>query len=194
VPGLATVVVDDNLQPVAPGEIGELCVSGPQTTLGYWQDDAKTSERFIWLPVSAHETRRFYRTGDRVTCMNTGDYAFIGRNDHQVKVLGHRVELGEIEAALCADPQVDQAVAFGWPIEDGSAKGTVGFVSGSDVDTATLKRALVGRLPAYMIPQQLHVLEEMPLNANGKIDRKALRARLKEVTGPTNCDENVPRV
>jgi amino acid adenylation domain-containing protein len=179
-PGLAAVVVDDNLQPVVHGEIGELCVSGPQTTPGYWQDDAKTSERFIWLPVSAHEGRRFYRTGDRVTCLDTGDYAFLGRNDDQVKVLGHRVELGEIEAALCADSHVNQAVAFGWPIEDGSAKGTVGFVSGTGVDTVTLIQALVGRLPAYMIPQRLHVLEEMPLNANGKIDRKALRTRLED--------------
>jgi amino acid adenylation domain-containing protein len=194
VPGLAAVVVDDNLQPVAPGEIGELCVSGPQTTPGYWQDDAKTSERFIWLSVSTHEVRRFYRTGDHVIRLDTGDYAFLGRHDDQVKVLGHRVELGEIEAALCSDSRVNQAVAFGWPIEDGSAKGTVGFVSGTGIDTVTLIQELVGRLPAYMIPEQLHVLEEMPLNANGKIDRKALRARLEEVTGLPTRKENAPTI
>src|SRR5438309_767794 len=123
------MIVDDELQPVAQGAEGELCVSGPQTTPGYWKDPSRTAERFVSLPVSGLESRRFYRTGDRVSRLEGGEYVFIGRTDHQIKVLGHRVELGEVEAALRADRRVTEAIAIGWPVEQGSAKGVVAFVS-----------------------------------------------------------------
>ena len=179
--GLTAVVLDDQLHPVAPGEAGELCVSGPQTTPGYWNAPDKTAERYVHLPVSKFETWRFYRTGDRVQQLPDGDYVYIGRTDHQIKVLGHRVELGEIEAVLRTDTRVGQVAALGWPLEDnGAALGVVAFVSGAGIDTQTLRSDAAQKLPAYMVPKDIYVLEEMPLNANGKVDRLALRRRLEQ--------------
>lgn len=146
---------------------GELCVCGPQTCPGYWRDEEKTRERFF-----TEDGIRFYRTGDRVKRLETGDYLHLGRTDFQVKVLGHRVELGEIEAALRRGGAVD-AVAFGWPIEGGSAQAIVAFVTGEVAAEALLGSARA-RLPAYMVPREIRPLEMMPLNENGKIDRKAL--------------------
>ena len=151
---------------------GELCVCGPQTCPGYWRDEEKTVERFF-----TEDGIRFYRTGDRVKRLDTGDYLHLGRVDFQIKVLGHRVELGEVEAALRSGGAVD-AVAFGWPVEDGSAQGVVAFVTG-DVEAEALLESARARLPAYMAPGEIRTLETMPLNANGKIDRKALQDVLK---------------
>ena len=114
--GLTAVVVDDALRPVAPGEPGELCVSGPQTVPGYWNAPDKTVERFVTLQIDGTQTDRFYRTGDRVRQLPGGEYVYLGRIDHQVKVLGHRVELSEIEAVLSRNSGVTQAVAIGWPV------------------------------------------------------------------------------
>jgi amino acid adenylation domain-containing protein len=177
-PGLASLVVDEELRPVGQGGEGELLVSGPQTTPGYWKDPQRTAERFPWIAVSDVDTRRFYRTGDRVACLDGGDYVFIGRTDHQIKVLGHRVELGEIEAALRSDARVAEAVAIGWPVEQGSAQGVVAFVTGNGVDVAALEKLAREVLPPWSVPQRILVSEQMPLNANGKIDRRALASTL----------------
>ena len=178
-PGLAVMIVDDNLTPVKDGEAGELCVNGPQTTPGYWRDPAKTAERYVQLPVSADQTRRFYRTGDRVVRHASGEYIFLGRADTQIKVLGHRVELGEVEAAVRQHPGVEHAVAFGWPITDGSADGIIVFVSGDSLDAGRLVELSKASLPPYAVPQQVLVVGQMPLNANGKVDRRALQERLE---------------
>jgi acyl-coenzyme A synthetase/AMP-(fatty) acid ligase len=177
--GLGAILVDDALKPVPEGEPGELCVCGPQTVPGYWRDPARTVERFVHLPVSPYEQRRFYRTGDRVVQLRDGAYAYFGRTDHQIKVLGFRVELGEIEAVLALGAGVSQTAAVGWPIEDSHATGIVGFVAGSSVDSAALLAAAQARLPSYMVPKEIVVLEEFPLNVNGKIDRNELMARLR---------------
>jgi amino acid adenylation domain-containing protein len=177
-PGLAALVVDESLAPVPMGEIGELLVSGPQTTPGYWRDPKKTAERYIHLPISRTEYRRFYRTGDRVRRIETGDYIYFGRTDHQLKILGHRIELGEIESALRRNPAVEHAIACGWPIIDGSAEGIVGFVSGNSLDPAALINKLKSQIPPYAVPKRIFVLSEMPLNNNGKVDRRALQERL----------------
>lgn len=178
-PGLGAMVVDDSLQPVHENELGELCVCGPQTTPGYWKDPKRTAERFVMLPSDAPVQHRFYRTGDRVRKLNSGDYVYLGRTDHQIKVLGHRVELGEIEAALQTDTRVVQAVAIGWPVQDGSAGGIVAFVSGTDISTEQLRDATRRQLPAYAVPSAIHWVETMPLNANGKVDRLALQKNLE---------------
>lgn len=182
-PGLGAVLVDDDLKPVAEGEAGELCVTGPQTTPGYWRDPAKTAERYVNLPVSAYETRRFYRTGDRVQRLPAGEYVFLGRADSQIKVLGHRIELGEIEAALRKHPTVEHAIAVGWPMNAGSADGIVAFVSGDSVDTTALITLAKSSLPPYAVPQQVRIIEQMPLNANGKVDRRALQESLTAASG-----------
>ncbi len=174
-PGLGALVLDDKLQPVEGEEPGELCVSGPQTVPGYWQDEARTAERFITVPVSPSTALRAYRTGDRVARLKTGDYVYLGRVDHQIKVLGHRVELGEIEAALRRDPAVVEAIAVGWPMEEGTAQGIVAFVSGAGIEPARLLESARSTLPDYMAPREIRIMDTMPLNPNGKIDRNALR-------------------
>ena len=174
-PALTAAVLDTGLTDVSPGEPGELCIAGPQTSPGYWRDSTKTSERFIELPGG-----RFYRTGDRVICLPNGEFACLGRVDQQIKVLGFRVELGEIEAVMQKDPRVVQAVAIGWPIVEGSAQSIVAFVTGKDVDAESLLAACRRSLSDYMVPSSVHVLADMPLNANGKVDRNALQRRLDE--------------
>jgi len=188
--GLGAMLVDEALQPVAQGEAGELCVCGPQTVPGYWQDPVKTAERFVQLPISPFEQRRFYRTGDRVVALRDGSYAYVGRTDHQIKVLGFRVELGEIEAALALGRGVLQSACVGWPLEDSRATGIVAFITGPGADTAALLADAQARLPVYMVPKEIVLLEEFPLNANGKIDRNALVAmlRARDAGTPRNAD------
>jgi amino acid adenylation domain-containing protein len=177
-PGLGAMIIDQDLRPLLAGEVGELVVCGPQTTPGYWQDEGRTRERYIELPVSATTRKRFYRTGDRVARTTSGDYVYIGRTDDQIKVLGFRVELGEIEAVLLQHKGVVQAAAVGWPLEEGRALGVVAFVCGT-IDTPDLLiRTVQAALPDYMVPRQIVVVDEMPLNANGKIDRSRLIATL----------------
>jgi acyl-coenzyme A synthetase/AMP-(fatty) acid ligase len=130
--------------------------------------------------VSRYETRRFYRTGDLVSRLPNGEYVLLGRADQQIKVLGHRVELGEIEAVLRSHPGVEHAVAFGWPSAGTTADGIVAFVSGNiDATEALLARAKES-LPPYIVPRQVFIVDEMPFNANGKIDRRVLKDRLAD--------------
>jgi amino acid adenylation domain-containing protein len=176
--GLGVLILDESLQPVADGEAGELCVCGPQTVPGYWKAPAQTEQRFVPVPLPGGLATRFYRTGDRVRRLPEGEYVYLGRTDHQIKVLGHRVELGEIEAVLAREDGVTQAVALGWPVADNTAEGIVAFVCGRRPDAGRLKAAARQALPEYMAPRAVFVLDEMPLNANGKIDRAALLRRL----------------
>ena len=187
--GLAVLVVDGDLRPVAEGETGELCVSGPQTTPGYWRNPEITVQKYVTLPVSEYESRRFYRTGDLVAKLDNGEYVFLGRADHQIKVLGHRVELGEVEAALLSQSGVEHAVACGWPLSSPTAAdGIVAFVTGNDIDTSALLEIAKSQLPPYVVPRQIFLLDEMPLNANGKVDRRALQDRLKSGEFSTLAD------
>jgi amino acid adenylation domain-containing protein len=182
--GNAAVIVDDDLRAVAPGSPGELLVCGPQTAPGYWRDAEKTNERFVRLDGPEFEGLRFYRTGDRVMRLAGGDYVYLGRVDHQLKILGHRVELGEIEAVLRQAAAVDEAVAVGWPVVGAGAEGIAAFLTGSNLDVARIKASAQERLPDYMVPKQIIVVDRMPVNPNGKTDRNALLKRL-ETQGPT---------
>jgi amino acid adenylation domain-containing protein len=173
-PDLGALVVGEDLRPAPAGEVGELLVSGAQTTPGYWRDAVKTQERFVRLDGSRGRRERFYRTGDRVRQLPSGDYVYIGRVDNQIKVLGFRVELGEVEAVLLRDGGAVQAAAVGWPMEDGRALGIVAFVSGSATPPEAMVRLAAAKLPAYMVPSRVVTVDEMPLNANGKIDRHRL--------------------
>lgn len=172
-PGLDALLLDEHLQPLPAGQSGELAVSGPQTSPGYWQDLERTAAAFINLPQG-----RFYRTGDRVDTLPNGEFSYLGRIDHQVKVLGFRVELGEIEAVLRRNPAVVAAVAMGWPVVDGSAQSIVAFAQGENLDVPALLAAARASLSDYMVPATIHCVDNMPLNANGKIDRAALLATL----------------
>jgi amino acid adenylation domain-containing protein len=175
-PGMRALVVDEALREVAPGEAGELLMTGPQLSLGYWQDPEKTAAAFV-VPPGQHEA--WYRTGDRVRRpAGDGPLVYLGRADHQVKIQGYRVELGEIEAVLREEAGVDVAVAVGWPETASGADGVVGFVGAGGADAETVRRAAAARLPSYMAPREVRVVAEFPLNANGKVDRKALLASL----------------
>lgn len=167
------LVVDEHLQEVAPGEAGELLISGPQVTPGYWQDPARTASVFIQVPGRSGV---HYRTGDLVRRpADSGPIVYLGRMDQQIKISGVRIELGEIEQALCELTGAELAVAVGWPLTDSGASGVVAFVAGvSGQDPVALREALKQRLPAVMVPKAIHFMADFPLNVNGKIDRKAL--------------------
>jgi amino acid adenylation domain-containing protein len=153
----------------------ELVVSGPQVVDSYWDDPEATGRAFLTLP----DGRRAYRTGDRVR--RTGPSApleYVGRVDNQIKVLGHRVELEEVEAALRAEARTD-AIAVGWPRTPSGAAGIVAFIANTSLDSAALRRALSAKLPDYMVPRELRLVDTLPLNANGKLDRKAMLAVLE---------------
>jgi len=175
-PDMHAIVVDDELREVPPGESGELLMSGPQVTLGYWRNEAATRRAYVTPP--GRDTV-FYRTGDRVRRpIGHEPMTYVGRVDHQIKVLGHRVELGEVEALLREEPGVDAAVAVGWPVSETGAGAIVAFVTGTAVDPAALRARAKSRLQPYAVPQAVHVLPSLPQTSNGKVDRKALVAIL----------------
>ncbi len=178
-PGLTAVLVDDDLHPVPGGMPGELCLCGAQTSPGYWKDPAKTAERFVKIQAAGLPDETFYRTGDLARQLPNGEYVCLGRTDHQIKVLGFRVELGEIEGVMQTCTGVVQAVAMGWPLSEGTARGIVAFVSGAGVDTAKILNACKASLADYMVPSRIIPMDDMPLNANGKVDRAALKTLLE---------------
>jgi amino acid adenylation domain-containing protein len=175
--GNRPLVVDSALQEVQPGELGELLVAGPQVALGYWREPEKTAAAFV-SPPGREDVH--YRTGDLVRRPLPGrPMTYHGRIDQQVQILGERVELGEVEAALRAEAQVDAVVAIGWPRTETGASGIEAFLGDPEVDVQTVLSALKTRLPAHMVPRRLHLLAELPLNSNGKFDRRALTELLE---------------
>jgi acyl-CoA synthetase (AMP-forming)/AMP-acid ligase II len=159
------------------GEEGELHVRGPTVMKGYWARPDKTAEILVRDPRPDAYGDPVYRTGDLVRLRKDGDYDFLGRRDHQIKSRGYRIELGDIEAALNAHPSLAEAVAVAVPHEEwGTA--IVACVSAKDGETVTvtqLKRHLVSRIPRYMIPAKIEVLDRLPRTPNGKIDRQKLQ-------------------
>jgi amino acid adenylation domain-containing protein len=155
---------------------GELCVRGPQRFPGYL-DPADDTGRFLPADFTAGaETQgRWYRTGDRVAWQD-GVLVFLGRTDHQVKIRGHRIELGEVEAALRKLPGVRDATVLVVPAEDHPELAAA--VSGVECVPERLYSALAGCLPHYMLPNRITVLDELPHNTNGKVDRRALLSAL----------------
>jgi amino acid adenylation domain-containing protein len=169
-------IVDAGLQPVPRGVAGELLLGGLALARGYWGRPALTAERFVASP-SALAGERAYRTGDLVRWNEHGEIEYLGRLDHQVKIRGFRVELGEIEAALLAVPGLREAVVVADSAEVGSR--LVAYLAGEGAalqDLAALKAQLGRSLPDYMVPSLFVRLDALPLNSNGKVDRKALPA------------------
>lgn len=173
------VVVDENLRPVGPQQIGELCLSGSQVTSGYFGDPTKTSEKYVSIIELGDDT--WYRTGDVVRQDADGCLHFYGRLDFQAKVLGHRIELQDVENALRIAAGTDAVVCVAWPVVDGTAQGIVGFVEQTTLAAATeghLLEACRETLPAYMVPKRIVFLQGIPLSQNGKFDRNRLVAML----------------
>ena len=166
------LVADNNLNEVSPGSEGELLMTGPQMSLGYWKDPVRTEAAFV-VPPGKKEV--YYRTGDRVRRpLADGPLTHLGRIDFQIKVLGHRVELGEIESVVRKISGSDGVVAVGWPVTPSGYGGVEAFIEGAAKETDVLRRAAAQELPEYMVPRRFHFLDRLPRNANGKFDRNAM--------------------
>jgi len=161
-----------------PADTGELFLRGPQVGLGYLNDAERTSRAFVQNPRHARYTDIGYRTGDLVQRDTLGRLHFKGRVDFQIKHLGYRIELEEIEAALSALSGVHECGVVYQRLGDGLGQIVAFAASDDDMSPAALQQGLAARLPEYMRPRRIERLDTLPKNANGKIDRVALLARL----------------
>jgi acyl-coenzyme A synthetase/AMP-(fatty) acid ligase len=184
---MEALIMDEEFREVKPGTTGELLMTGPQLCLGYWNDQEKTKRAFVAVPGEVGKC--YYRTGDRVRRRAAGEpLLYLGRLDSQIKVLGHRVELGEVESAVREASGLDGVVALGWPMTASGADAIEVFLQTDDFDTKPLLEKLKTKLPLYMVPRNIRLLSHFPLNANGKFDRSALLKKLGE-PAPTELKE-----
>lgn len=174
-PGMEAIVVDSTGNVLPPGQEGELAFCGKQVAKGYFGDETLTRARFPMI-----DGRRWYLTGDLAYRDESGLYHHVGRVDNQVKVLGNRVELEEVEAQLRVVSGSLTVAAVAWPMQHGTATGLVAFISGASTSLPDISKALKLRLPSYMVPTRIHELDAMPMSGNGKTDRKALARMLDE--------------
>ncbi|MBD8333700.1 enterobactin non-ribosomal peptide synthetase EntF [Klebsiella pneumoniae] len=173
-------ILDAAMRPVPPGVAGDLYLTGIQLAQGYLGRPDLTASRFIADPFAPGE--RMYRTGDVARWLANGAVEYLGRSDDQLKIRGQRIELGEIDRVMSSLPDVGQAVSHACVFNQAAATGgdarqLVGYLvsdSGLPLDTAALKARLAEQLPPHMVPVVLMQLAELPLSANGKLDRKAL--------------------
>jgi amino acid adenylation domain-containing protein/non-ribosomal peptide synthase protein (TIGR01720 family) len=171
--GESAHVLDAALRPLPVGAIGELCLGGEGMARGYLNKDELTAERFAAVALGQGRAPiRLYRTGDLVRLLPAGILEFLGRNDTQIKMNGHRIELAEVDGALAAHPAVRQSVAL---VVDLGTPTLIGYyVADEEIPAAELDEHLRRSLPGYMVPARCVHLESMPLTINGKIDRAAL--------------------
>ncbi|SFM81373.1 non-ribosomal peptide synthetase terminal domain of unknown function [Pseudonocardia ammonioxydans] len=201
VPSYSVVILDDALREVAHGEVGEICIGGPGVAVGYVNLPERTADRFVRHPAAPPDgDGRLYRTGDLGRIDEAGEIVYLGRADDEVKIRGHRVDLGEIESVALERPDVESAVAALSAPADGAGEelaiylvaaagpGAEAGVDRDTVDRDAVHDLLRARLPEYMVPGYVEVLDRLPMMPSGKVDRPALPApsgpRMVVATGP----------
>ncbi|WP_327710185.1 amino acid adenylation domain-containing protein [Streptomyces sp. NBC_00464] len=189
-------VLDEDGRPVADGSPGELWIGGEPLALGYLNDAARTRERFLPDPYAAAPGARMYRTGDMVVRREDGGIEFLGRVDNQVKVRGHRIELDEVDRHLLEAPGITAATAF--TMDDGAGGNVLAAAvagTGTGPDPRSVREYLRERVPAYLVPGRIAVLDRLPLTTSGKTDRRAAAeaAAAALAAGATPAPDEDPR-
>lgn len=179
-------ILDENLEPVPAGVVGEICLAGEGVGKGYINDEELTEMKFVKDPFSKDEDAKMYRTGDLGRFMPDGNLEFNGRLDYQIKIRGLRVELGDIESVIRQHPSVEEAVVIDKEFKEGDHR-LISYIvlkqeaqNSENADNSThiseqVRLFAKEKLPAYMVPNFMVILEKLPLSPNGKIDRKALK-------------------
>jgi amino acid adenylation domain-containing protein/thioester reductase-like protein len=192
---LCVYLLDGNLQPVPVGVPGEMYIGGRGVTLGYQGDPRLTAQRMLPDPWSAVRGMRMYRSGDVAVLRRDGELAYLGRRDDQHKIRGHRIELGEVRAALDRLPEIAHAAVVVAKDRVG-APSLVGYVvpaAGQQLSGAQVRRALLPNLPDWMVPSTVKVVPDIPLTKNGKLDQAALAGRRLESTGSRDVSGPAPQ-
>ncbi|MBN1654178.1 MAG: amino acid adenylation domain-containing protein [Deltaproteobacteria bacterium] len=172
-------ILNERMVPVGIGEIGELYLGGACVSRGYLNRPQETAARFVAVAIDHRDVGLFYRSGDQARYRDDGEIAFVGRSDDQVKIRGYRIEPGEIEATLHSLEDVKQAAVVVREYANGDRR-ICAYISPADGRAASelaLRQALSSRLPDYMIPTSITMVDRLPLTASGKVDRRALRDR-----------------
>jgi len=180
--------LDENMNELSEGQIGELWIGGIQLAKGYKNNKEKTEEAFKTNPFKEIPGEYLYRTGDLTTKLPDGSYEYLGRIDNQVKIRGFRVELGEIEAVLGAHPDVNEVAVIAVDYTDGQ-KQLIAFISGNEVNDNELKEFISKKLTYYMIPHRFEWMSILPKTPNGKLDRKALNKIYGDNIGIKSTDK-----
>jgi amino acid adenylation domain-containing protein len=179
-PGMFAAVVNSSLEFLSPGVSGELVISGPQVTPGYWRNPVLTNCQYLMLDHPTFGQTRWYRTGDQVYEDERGIFHYLGRIDNQVKVRGYRIELEEIEYHLREVSGCANVAVVVWPVIDGLGRGIAAAVGDPHLSVQELKKKMSSRVPYHMVPGKILLLEKMPRSSNGKISHKAILPMLED--------------
>jgi D-alanine--poly(phosphoribitol) ligase subunit 1 len=170
------IILSDEGRPARIGETGELCIRGSGLSLGYWNDDEKTARAFVRNPLGCSQHDRIYRSGDLARLREDGVIEYLGRKDFQVKFMGYRIEIFEVEKAIMALEEVHHAAVLLCDSPHSEVSELVAFVEGpQQVDQESMLQSLGRSLPSYMLPKQIISMQRIPLSDRGKTDRTALR-------------------